>query len=316
MSNSDQMESSKTTEINTHRKAIIVEVGPRDGFQNIKTMIPTEFKLEIIDGLVNAGFKKIQCTSFVNPKAVPQMQDATVVAKTALEKYPDVNLFALVPNFQGARAAVEAGLTEISPVISLSESHNKANIRRTRAESLTELTRIRQEFPDIKINQDIATTFGCPFEGKMTVPALVDLMGKLYGIGMRTFTLCDTIGVAYPGQIKSVLNTVKKSFPDREFNLHIHDTRNMGILNSFTGIQHGAASIQTSLGGLGGCPFAPGASGNTSTEDFVYLLHQEGYETGLNFDLLLSLARKLKSKVEGNYSGHHINISSEQCGFA
>jgi hydroxymethylglutaryl-CoA lyase len=303
----------KTSGTDAPGKVMIVEVGPRDGFQNVKTMIPTEFKLEIIDGLVKAGFKKIQCTSFVSHKAIPQMQDAMVVAKTALEKYPDVDLFALVPNLQGARAAAEAGLTEISPVISLSESHNMANVRRTRAESVAEITRIRQEFPDIKITQDIATTFGCPFEGKMEIPALIDLLGKIYDIGIRDFVLCDTIGIAYPTQVISVLNSAKKAFPECDFGLHIHDTRNMGILNSFIGVMYGAASIQTALGGLGGCPFAPGASGNTSTEDFVYLLQQEGYQTGLNFDLLLSLARKLKNTVEGNYSGHHINISSEQC---
>jgi hydroxymethylglutaryl-CoA lyase len=295
------------------QKVKVVEIGPRDGFQNVKAMIPTEFKLEIIDGLVKVGFKKIQCTSFVSEKAIPQMHDAIQVTKTALEKYPNVELFALVPNFYGAKAAVEAGLTEISPVMSLSESHNQANVRRTREESIVEITRIRQEFPDIKITQDISTVFGCPFEGKMEILPLIDLLGKLYDIGIRAFTLCDTIGVAYPSQVIAVLNATKKSFPECEFNLHIHDTRNMGILNSFIGVQYGANSIQTAIGGLGGCPFAPGASGNTSTEDFVYMLQQEGYETGLNFDVLLSTASKLRSAVEGNYSGHHINISTTQC---
>ncbi len=294
-------------------KVNVVEIGPRDGFQNVKEMIPTEFKLEIIDGLVKAGFKKIQCTSFVSPKAIPQMQDAAIVAKTALEKYPDVDLFALVPNYHGAKAAVATGLKEISPVMSLSVSHNRANVNRTLEESVSEIARIRQDFPDVKITQDIATVFGCPFEGKMEIPPLIDLIGKLYDLGIRAYTLCDTIGVAYPKQVADVLMASKTAFPDCEFNLHIHDTRNMGILNSYIGIQSGADSIQAAVGGLGGCPFAPGASGNTSSEDLIYMLNQNGYETGVDFNVLLGVAKQLKANVNGNYSGHHINITVEQC---
>ncbi|MEG2036904.1 MAG: hydroxymethylglutaryl-CoA lyase, partial [Ruthenibacterium sp.] len=144
---------------------------------------------------------------------------------------------------------------------------------------------------------------------------LIELLGKLNRLGITAFTLCDTIGVAYPDQVKAVLTACRAAFPDCEFNLHIHDTRNMGILNSYTGVLCGADSIQTAVGGLGGCPFAPGATGNTSSEDFVYMLQQQGYETGIDFDLLLAVAKKLHSKVEGNYSGHHINITINQCGY-
>ncbi|MEG2036905.1 MAG: hydroxymethylglutaryl-CoA lyase, partial [Ruthenibacterium sp.] len=149
------------------KKVKLVDVGPRDGFQNVKEFIPTEFKLEIIDGLVKAGYKKIQCTSFVSPKAIAQMQDAAEIGAAVLGKYPGVDFFALVPNYFGAQAAVKAGFREITPVMSLSVSHNQSNVRRTHAESIEELARIRQDFPDLKITQDIATVFGCPFEGKM-----------------------------------------------------------------------------------------------------------------------------------------------------
>ncbi len=295
------------------QKVNVVEIGPRDGFQNVKEYIPAETKLKIIDGLVAAGYKKIQCTSFVSPKAIPQMVDASIVASTALKKYPDVSFFALVPNFRGAQTAVEAGLREITPVMSLSESHNKNNVRRTRDESIEEIHRIREAFPDVKITQDIATVFGCPFEGEMGVDALLKLVERIDALGIHAFTLCDTVGVAYPAQIEKVFAAVKKEFPDNEFNVHIHDTRNMGLLNSYVALQSGADSVQAAIGGLGGCPFAPGASGNTSSEDLVYMLNKCGYDTGIDFDQLLETAKYAFEVIDGNFSGHQIKIPEHPC---
>lgn len=296
-----------------NNKVNVVEIGPRDGFQNVKEFIPTEIKLEIIDGLVKAGYKKIQTTSFVSEKAIPQMKDASIVARTVLEKYPSVDFFALVPNFYGAKAAVESGLKEITPVMSLSVSHNQANVKRNHQQSLDELKRIRQEFPNVKITQDIATVFGCPFEGEMSIEPLLELIDEMRNIGIHAFTLCDTIGVAYPALVEAVFKSVKKEFPKDEFNVHIHDTRNMGILNSYIAILNGADSIQTAIGGLGGCPFAPGASGNTSSEDLIYMLNKNGYGTGVDFDKLLLTAKFAKEKINGNFSGHHINIPEKPC---
>jgi hydroxymethylglutaryl-CoA lyase len=294
----------------------IVEIGPRDGFQSVKEFIPTEVKLGVIGGLVRAGVKSIECTSFVSPKAIPQMRDAAEICAEVLKKYPKTHFFVLIPNFFGAKAAWDAGIREVCPVVSLSVSHNKANVNRTHAESLAEITKIRNELPDMKITLDVATVFGCPFEGNMKIPPLLDLMGDYHKIGIRAFTLCDTIGVAYPRQVRAVLEATKKAFPDCEFNLHIHDTRNMGIVNTYEGIKAGVDSVQTSIGGLGGCPFAPGASGNTSTEDLVYLLEREGYETGLNFTLLLETAKALHEKAVGSYSGHHLSINVAHADFA
>lgn len=294
-------------------KVKLVEVGPRDGFQNVKTFIPTEVKLRMIEGLVQAGFKKIQITSFVNQKAIPQMKDAAVVAGTVLEQYEGVDFFALVPNFYGAKAAVEAGLKEIGPVISLSESHNKANVKRTVEESLEEMKKIRHTFPDIRMTQDIACVFGCPFEGEMGIEKLLELVGRLKTIGIDAFTLCDTVGLAYPTLIEAVFQAVRSEFPGVEFNAHIHDTRNMGILNSYIALQNGADSVQTAIGGLGGCPFAPGASGNTSSEDLVYMLNHCGYDTGIDFEILMNTARFARENIAGNYSGHQINISPNPC---
>lgn len=294
-------------------KAKVVEIGPRDGFQNVKKFIPTDIKLQIIDGLVQSGYQKIQITSFVSEKAIPQMKDAAAVAEAVLAKYENVDFFALVPNFYGAKSAAAAGLKEINPVISLSESHNMANVKRTVDESVEEMKKIRQTFPDIRMTQDIACVFGCPFEGEMPVEALLNLVGRLKEIGVDAFTLCDTVGLAYPALVEKVFKAVKEEFPGVEFNAHIHDTRNMGILNSYVALQNGADSIQAAVGGLGGCPFAPGATGNTSSEDLVYMLNHCGYDTGIDFEKLLCTARFAKGHIDGNFSGHQIHIAEHPC---
>lgn len=295
------------------KKVNVVEIGPRDGFQNVKEFIPTEVKLNIIDGLVRSGYKKIQITSFVSPKAIPQMRDAAEITDTVLHKYENVDFFALVPNFYGANAAVKAGLKEVTPVMSLSVSHNLNNVKRTHEQSIDEIKKIRDAFPELRLTQDIATVFGCPFEGEMSVDALVDLIGKLKDVGVDAFTLCDTVGMAYPSLVEKVFKTVKAAFPGTEFNVHIHDTRNMGILNSYIALQNGADSVQAAIGGLGGCPFAPGATGNTSSEDLVYMLNKSGYDTGVDFDILLKTAKYAKSVIDGNFSGHHITIPEKPC---
>lgn len=290
------------------KKVNLVEIGPRDGFQSIKEFIPTEEKLKIIDGIVKAGYKKIEVTSFVSPKAIPQMKDAKEVAAECLKRYPEVEFYALVPNLYGARTAVELGMKEVAPVISLSESHNKANINKTVAESIEAIREIKETYPELKLLVEIATVFGCPFEGEMKIKPLIELLDKLYEIGINNFVLCDTIGVAYPAQVKRTFKTVIEKYKDCTFGVHIHDTRNMGILNTYTAIQCGAEDIQTSVGGLGGCPFAPGASGNTSSEDLIYMLNKEGYDTGVDFKALLEVARYEKTIIDGSYSGHHINV--------
>lgn len=203
------------------------------------------------------GVKKLQCTSFVSPKAIPQMQDATQIAQTLLEKHPEVDLFALVPNFRGAQSAVEAGLKTVSPVISLSVSHNQNNVRRTHEQSFDELKRIMDTFPELNIDLDVATAFGCPFEGRMTVPALVDFVGKLYDLGIRSFNICDTIGVAYPTQIRETFQALMAAYPDVHFSVHIHDTRNMGILNSLEAVRCGVDTVQTTLAAWAAAPLPP-----------------------------------------------------------
>lgn len=291
-------------------KVTISEIAPRDGFQSVKEFISTDLKVEIIDKIVESGIKRIQITSFVNPKAIPQMKDAAELTYRVLEKYNELNLFALVPNYRGVKTAHECNLNEVSYVISASESHNKANVNKTINESLEELKMIRNDFPDMIINLDVATAFGCPFEGEIPIEKTMDLIDKAVKIGVDSVDICDTIGVAYPASVKQISTMLINKYPNLKLEMHIHDTRNMGLINTFTAIENGITSVQTSLGGLGGCPFAPGASGNTSTEDLVYLLVKNGYETNINFEEVLSAAKFLRQNVEGNYSGHHINITS------
>jgi len=291
------------------KKIDIVEVGPRDGFQNLDDYLPLELKLKIIDGLIEAGIKHIQHTSFVSPKAVPQMKDAKELTQILLEKHPDFDFFPLVPNLYGARTAYELGIRKVSYVISLSESHNKANINRTHEQSLKELKNIMENYSDLNICVDIATTFGCPFEGKFPVDTVLKFIERIANMGIREMTLADTIGVANPKQVREIVGAAMKEFPEVEFQVHIHDTRNMGIASTLAAIEAGITKVQSTLGGLGGCPFAPGASGNTATEDLVNMLNDMGYDTGIDLDKLLDIARFQKRTVKGNYSGHLININ-------
>ena len=291
----------------------ICEVGPRDGFQSIKcAQIPTEHKVEIIERLLASGVKHMEFTSFVSPKAIPQMADAADVTRAVLAKHPDADLFALVPNLRGATNAYNLGLRKVCYVVSLSVSHNKANINRTHEQSLDAFKEIRAAYPDLNIIVDLATTFGCPFEGKFEDPAAVVAFLRDYvDAGMTEVCLCDTIGIADPAQVRAVLRALRAAYPELKLAVHFHDTRGLGMVNTMTAIEEGVTEIQAALGGLGGCPFAPGASGNLATEDVVWMLNEMGYDTGIHFSKLLAAAKREKELVEGNYSGHHINIENE-----
>lgn len=291
------------------QKINIIEVGPRDGFQNIIEYIPIEDKLHIIDGLLETGLNSIQITSFVSPKAIPQLRDANELALKCLEKHPNADLFALVPNAKGAAAAVASGIKKVGNVISLSEAHNLANIKSTHEQSINNLLKIKEDFPDLNVCVDVATAFGCPFSGKPELDDLLSFVHKIYSLGFKEFNICDTIGIANPAQVRQTMYALFKNFANCSFQVHIHDTRNMGMVNTLAAIETGVTSVQTTLGGLGGCPFAPGASGNTATEDLVFMLNEMGYDTGVDFDKLLALAKYERTVIPtGCYSGHHINI--------
>lgn len=290
------------------RSIEIIEVGPRDGFQNIKEYILMETKLKIIDDLIASGIRHMELTSFVSPKAIPQLRDAKEITKYCLEKYPDIDFFPLVPNLYGAKAAWELGLKKIAYVVSFSKTHNKANINRTHEESFNELKKIMEAYPKMEICLDLATAFGCPFEGKTETKNIVDFLADYAQLGVHTVCLCDTIGIGNPKQVREVIGAVKEAYANIELQVHIHDTRNMGMVNTLIAIECGVNKIQSTLGGLGGCPFAPGASGNLSTEDIVYMLNEMGFETGIDTQRIIEAAKYEKTVIDGVYSGHQINI--------
>ncbi|MGE1063525.1 hydroxymethylglutaryl-CoA lyase [Megasphaera paucivorans] len=291
-----------------------IEVGPRDGFQNVKDYIPVDIKVKLIDDLLAAGVRRMEMTSFVSPKAIPQMRDAAEVVCRTLETHGDegVELYALVPNTYGAKAAAAAGLSEVATVISVSESHNKANINRTVEESLQGLEKMRQALPDLNINLSMATAFTCPFEGVTPVENVLKVIRRAAGLGITRFCLADTIGEADPKMVRDTLTIVQQVFPDITLDVHIHDTRNMGIACTLAALEAGVVNVQAALGGLGGCPFAPGASGNVASEDLIFMLNKMGFETGIDFDKMLAAAKYERSVITGNFSGHQVHIG-EPC---
>lgn len=284
----------------------IVEVGPRDGFQNIKTFIPTETKLSVIEGMIAAGVQVMEVTSFVHPKAIPQMADATEVAKNIVDNYKKSSFsgLALVPNLTGAKKAYACGLREVSYVISASEAHNLANINRTREQSLADLSSILTEVPELGVSLDIATSFGCPLGGKVQEERVLSLIESALNIGVKSVVLCDTIGVANPKQVFNLVKIVQKVFSGVNFGLHLHDTRGMGLANTLAGLEAGITTFETSIGGLGGCPFAPGAAGNTATEDLVNMFHDMGIPTGINLDQYLTVVQMVRDQIQSVLTGH------------
>lgn len=216
------------------------------------------------------------------------------------------------PTCGGAQNAYELGLRKVCYVVSLSRSHNKANINRTHEQSLEAYREIRAAYSDLDVVVDLATTFGCPFEGKYEDPAMaVSFLKDYVDAGMTTCCLCDTVGIADPAQVKRVIEAVKAAYPNLDLMVHFHDTRGLGMVNTMAAIEHGVTKIQSALGGLGGCPFAPGASGNLSTEDVVWMLNEMGCDTGVNFSKLLAAAKHQVEVIPGNYSGHHVRIEQE-----
>lgn len=289
-------------------KLTVVDVGPRDGFQNIRKFIPTDVKRHVIDLIIASGVKKFQVTSFVHPKAIPQMADAKEVATYVLETYGNqVEPVALIPNLRGAENAVICGIPEVAYVISASASHNRANVNRTIDESCEELEKIIRAFPDLKVSLDVATAFGCPFEGPVVKENVFALMDRAIEAGVHEITLCDTIGVANPAQVEE-LSTLALERYQVPVALHLHDTRGMGLANTLAGMMSGITIFETSVAGLGGCPFAPGAAGNTATEDMLNMLQEMGIETGIDLDTYMKAVAYIRESVQSVVTSHMANV--------
>jgi hydroxymethylglutaryl-CoA lyase len=279
-------------------RVTICEVGTRDGFQIEPDFIPTEVKVEVVDLLSAAGLPRIEVTSFVHPKAVPQLRDAeTVMAR--ITRRPGTRYAALVPNDKGAVRAVDAGVDANHTVVSASETHNLANVNMTIGESIEKLRAVMQvaERAKVHVGCGISTSFGCPFEGDVPLAQLESVVGRLVDMGARAIGLADTTGMANPRQVARVLEHLMPRFGGVEWTLHTHDTRAMAIPNILAAMECGVTNLDASIGGLGGCPFAPGASGNVCTEDLVHCLHAMGVSTGIDLDRLLAASRRVQDVI-------------------
>ena len=279
-------------------RVTICEVGTRDGFQIEPEFIPTEQKVEVVDRLSEAGVPRIEVTSFVHPKAVPQLRDAEAVM-AAIRRRPGTRYAALVPNDKGAARAVDAGVDAIHTVVSASESHNLANVNMTIAESIEKLRAVAQIAgrAGVPVQCGVSTSFGCPFEGEVPVAQLESVVARLVDLGARGIGLADTTGMANPRQVSEVLERLLPRFPGIEWTLHTHDTRAMAIPNILTALACGVTNFDASIGGLGGCPFAPGASGNVCSEDLVHCLHAMGVQTGIDLTKLVGVARRVEQLI-------------------
>jgi hydroxymethylglutaryl-CoA lyase len=279
-------------------RVTMCEVGTRDGFQIEPEFIPTELKVEVVDLLSEAGIPRIEVTSFVHPKAVPQLRDAEAVM-SKIRRHQGTQYAALVPNDKGAVRAVDAGVDAIHTVVSASESHNLANVNMTIAESLERLRAVLQVAAraGVPVGCGISTSFGCPFEGEVPVSQLESMVARLADMGARAFGLADTTGMANPRQVARTLEHLMPRFPGVEWTLHTHDTRAMAIPNILAAMESGVTHFDSSIGGLGGCPFAPGASGNVCSEDLVHALHAMGVETGIDLDRLIAVSKQVEAIV-------------------
>ncbi|MBA2451527.1 MAG: hydroxymethylglutaryl-CoA lyase [Chloroflexia bacterium] len=284
---------------NLPKSVTIVDMTPRDGFQmESGYVIPTEQKIEIVNMLSRTGVPEIQVTAFVRPEAVPQLKDAAEVMK-GIERIPGVKYRALVPNLKGAERAIDAGADELNMLLSVTDSHSLSNANRTTEDALDTLApvvKLARE-KDVPVTGGTACSLGCPFEGFPPVERLVWVIERFHGWGVRKISVADTVGMANPVLVYDRLSRLRERFPDVEFSLHLHDTRRMAMPNIIAGLQAGVTEFDGTVGGLGGCPYAPGATGNISTEDMVHMFHEMGIETGVDLDGLLDVARRLREIV-------------------
>jgi hydroxymethylglutaryl-CoA lyase len=282
-------------------RVTMCEVGPRDGLQNEKTSVPAAAKIRYIEMLVDAGVTLIEATSFVSPVAVPQLADADEVYP-AIRKRDGVRYIALVPNERGLDRALAAGVQEIAVFTAASETFAQRNIRMSIEQSLAGFDRViaRAHDKGIKIRASVSTAFGCPFEGDVPVANVVRVAKALLAQGADSLSIADTIGVATPNQVVAVTAALLDAGIQLDrFGLHFHDTRGTGVANIMAGLQVGVHEFDSSAGGLGGCPFAPGATGNVATEDVLYLLHGMGIETGIDIDRVRDASRFIGGILTG-----------------
>jgi len=265
------------------RRITIVEVGPRDGLQNERAAVATHDKIELVNLLSAANLPVIEVSAFVSPKWVPQMADAAAVF-AGIARKPGIRYTALVPNLAGLDRAVQAGVGEIAVFAAASESFSRANINQSIDDSLENYAQVcDRALPlGIRVRGYVSTAFGCPYEGEVAPEKAADVAARLIAIGVFEVAISDTIGIAHPGQVPRVLEAVLRRVPSQQVALHFHDTRGTALANVLTALSFGITTFDSAVGGLGGCPYAPGAAGNLATDDLVYMLNGMGAETGVS----------------------------------
>jgi hydroxymethylglutaryl-CoA lyase len=300
--------------MNVPKKVEIIEVGPRDGLQNEANFIPTEDKISLINALNKTGIKRMEATSFVHPTYVPQMKDAKEVLEGIVQA-PDIQYMALVPNKRGFDRAIEQGVRAVSLVVGASNSFNLKNVKMTREESIQKLEDVilKAKAEDVFVRYNIATAFWCPFEGIMDSSLVLEIAKRIDRLGVDEIVFCDTIGRANPKQVYSLLKDMMEMQPAAMITAHFHDTYGLAQANIIAALQAGVTRFDASIGGLGGCPFAPGAAGNVATEDVVFMMNELGIETGIDLESLqscLGLIRKISNR---DLMSHYNMILENSC---
>lgn len=291
-------------------RVTIQEVGLRDGLQLIGAVVPVEVKLRLLHALHGAGIRAMEVTSFVSPKAVPQFSDAEAVARAALA-LPHLDVSALIPNLRGFERAREAGVRQYTVVIGATDRFNERNVRMTVAESLQQLDAI---VPDVRaaagasLTVGIAVAFGCPYTGRVPLEAVLRIVEHARALGVRAISLGDTIGVAAPLQVATTVARLMEAHPDLRLALHLHDTRGMGLANVLAGCEAGVIRFDSAVGGLGGCPFAPGATGNIATEDVNHMLQAMDIDTGIDQRALLECGRLVRDVITAELPSHSLRV--------
>ncbi|KVG60500.1 hydroxymethylglutaryl-CoA lyase [Burkholderia territorii] len=280
------------------QRLYIHEVATRDGFQNEAAFVDTADKIALVDALSACGYAKIEVTSFTSPRAIPALRDAEAVMH-GIVRAPGVVYTVLVPNVRGAERALSCGVDEVNLVMSMSESHNRANLRMTREQSFAQLRDVIDAVrgTGVAINVSLSTAMGCPMEGDVRAHTVLAWMQRFADLGVHGFTLCDTTGMGYPSQVREVAERARERFGALQLTLHFHNTRGMALANTLAALDAGIDRFDASLGGLGGCPYAPGATGNVCTEELVHMLALDGYDTGIDLAAVLAAAARVPALI-------------------
>jgi isopropylmalate/homocitrate/citramalate synthase len=296
------------------RRVTVYEVGPRDGLQNEKVHVPAADKVRYIDMLSVAGFSAIEATSFVSPRAVPQLADASEVL-AAIERVPGVRYPVLVPNEKGMLRALEADVTDVAVFTAASESFTRANINATIAESLANFRPVvaLAAQHSIAVRGYVSTAFGCPYEGAVAAEKAREVVLALFDLGVAEVSIGDTIGVGTPNQVYDVIGLVLRDIPAEQLAVHFHDTRGTALANVLAALEMGIATVDSSSAGLGGCPYAPGASGNLATEDLLYMLHGLGIETGVDLEKVVEASRFISGVLNKPPASRYLQAYLAQC---